>query len=108
MTGMIGWAELMVVAAIPALIGGEVGVVLLVIGLVKRRKGLWVGGLATLIISVLLLVSMAGFALLVFAGSGRRIPAAAPSPPATTSPAPVGRGWMGGAAGQPSWQGWPK
>jgi hypothetical protein len=99
MTAFVGWQELVLVPAALALAGLLAGIALLIIGLVQRRRGLWIGGLTALIISILLLVSMAGFALLVFARVSRPAPAVTPRPPVTTSPASISGAWAEDAAG---------
>ncbi|KPK83674.1 MAG: hypothetical protein AMJ81_07640 [Phycisphaerae bacterium SM23_33] len=57
-------SALLAALAVGVLFGAAVtGIILLILGLVRRRRGMWIGGLVTLIVSLVLLV-LAGMGLL--------------------------------------------
>jgi hypothetical protein len=50
------------------LAGLLVGIILLITGLIGRRRGMWIGGLVTLIVAVVMMVALAASGILMFYG----------------------------------------
>ena len=61
----LSWVGLLVAAAAALLLAGLItGLVLLIIGLVRRRRGVWIGGLVTLLVALGLMSGVGVLALL--------------------------------------------